>query len=248
MKLGTLALLLSTSVLLSGCAAFTRFEDDNAAGYSKFSHEECVPYARRLSNIEIYGDAHTWWQKAQGTYLRGQVPEVGAVLVLARTPRLPRGHLAVVTDYMNPREIMVTQTNWGSGYFSRRVTYERLKAQDISVENNWTKLRFWNHEHKAYGSAYPAYGFIYNRKAVFGDLPQIPKDGPPVPPQSQAQPTPAPAPAAVAPQPVVMPPVQAAPVIVPAPARMQPIVETTKSLRVMAPRAPSLPPVRPQQR
>lgn len=206
MRLKTFALLLSSSVLLSGCAAFTRFEEDNAAGYSKFSHEECVPYARRVSDIEIYGDAHTWWQQAQGKYMRGHVPAPGAVLVLARTARLPRGHLAVVTDYMNPREIMVTQTNWGNSYFTRRVTYERLKAQDASPGNDWTKIRFWNHEHQAYGSSYPAYGFIYNQKPVFGDLPQMPQTGAPMAAQPAPQPMPAPAPVMMPqPMPQVMP-------------------------------------------
>ena len=29
---------------------------------------QCVPYARDVTGIDIYGDAHTWWQQAAGRY------------------------------------------------------------------------------------------------------------------------------------------------------------------------------------
>ena len=29
---------------------------------------QCVPYARQVSGIRIYGDAHTWWDQAEGRY------------------------------------------------------------------------------------------------------------------------------------------------------------------------------------
>ena len=166
MRLGRLLLAVSASVLLSGCAGLMPFDDDNAAGYTHFTHEECVPYARRISDIQLQGDAYTWWNKAQGIYMRGHIPAPGAVLVLARTPRLPHGHHAVVTDYYAPREIKVTHTNWGSGFLSRRVTYERLTVEDVSVANDWSKVRFWNHEHNAFGFPYEAYGFIYNARPI----------------------------------------------------------------------------------
>lgn len=31
---------------------------------------QCVPFARQLSGIRIFGDARTWWNQAQGRYLR----------------------------------------------------------------------------------------------------------------------------------------------------------------------------------
>lgn len=140
----------------------THFSNDKAAGYRQFSREECVPYARRMSGIQIRGDAYTWWDKAAGTYVRGQQPRPNAVLVLARSNRLRHGHLAVVTRQVAPREIDVTHRNWGNDWFSRRVTYEKLRVQDVSSSNNWTLVRMWNNEEGSYGSPYPAYGFIYN--------------------------------------------------------------------------------------
>lgn len=40
---------------------------------------QCVPYAREVSGIQIYGDAHTWWDQAEGKFKRGKRPKVGAV-------------------------------------------------------------------------------------------------------------------------------------------------------------------------
>jgi hypothetical protein len=39
---------------------------------------QCVPFARAASGIQIYGDAWTWWEQADGKYERGTVPRVGA--------------------------------------------------------------------------------------------------------------------------------------------------------------------------
>ena len=39
---------------------------------------QCVPYARQLTGIQIFGDAHTWWGQAAGKYERGRAPKVGA--------------------------------------------------------------------------------------------------------------------------------------------------------------------------
>src|SRR5262245_1826813 len=66
---------------------------------------ECVPYARLVSGIEIYGDAWTWWSGSRGRYAQGQNPQLLAVLVLSRSDRLRRGHVAVVTDIVSAREI-----------------------------------------------------------------------------------------------------------------------------------------------
>src|ERR1700727_926713 len=43
---------------------------------------ECVPYARTRSGVVIYGDAGTWWDKADGRYARGSSPLLGSVMVL----------------------------------------------------------------------------------------------------------------------------------------------------------------------
>src|SRR4051812_27488985 len=58
---------------------------------------QCVPFARAASGIQIYGDAWTWWNQAEGKYDRGHAPKVGSVIVFAKTSRLPLGHVAVVS-------------------------------------------------------------------------------------------------------------------------------------------------------
>lgn len=122
---------------------------------------QCVPYARLRSGIGIFGDAHTWWDTAAGRYLRGQVPEPGAVLVLRQTNRLSYGHVAVVTQRVNPREIRIDHANWQRG-----TVITGMPVMDVSPANNWTELRFWNQEARAWGSIYPAEGFIYNAPAA----------------------------------------------------------------------------------
>ena len=33
---------------------------------------QCVPFARAASGIQIYGDAWTWWDQAEGRYQIGR--------------------------------------------------------------------------------------------------------------------------------------------------------------------------------
>src|SRR3546814_993934 len=35
---------------------------------------QCVPYARTVSGVRIYGDALTWWDQAENHYKRGHAP------------------------------------------------------------------------------------------------------------------------------------------------------------------------------
>ncbi|RYZ13800.1 MAG: CHAP domain-containing protein, partial [Myxococcaceae bacterium] len=44
-------------------------------------HSECVPYARNVSGVQIWGDAVTWWQQAESKYVRSTRPAEGSVLV-----------------------------------------------------------------------------------------------------------------------------------------------------------------------
>src|SRR5690242_3345392 len=56
---------------------------------------QCVPFARAVSGIALYGDAWTWWDAAGRARLaRGKIPAVGAVLVLRKSAQLPEGHVA----------------------------------------------------------------------------------------------------------------------------------------------------------
>jgi hypothetical protein len=124
---------------------------------------ECVPYARQVSGIDIRGDAWTWWSEAAGRYQRGEAPEAGAVLVMQATRVMRRGHLAVVEAVTAPREIRVTQANWGYDRKTRGRVETGTPVIDVSEDNSWSAVRVWNRQTQAYGRVNPTYGFIYPR-------------------------------------------------------------------------------------
>ena len=82
---------------------------------------QCVPYAREVSHIELTGNAYLWWAEAAGRYGRGATPEVGAVLNFRGIGRMPLGHVAVVTDVIDSRAVLVTQANWVPGTITNDV-------------------------------------------------------------------------------------------------------------------------------
>ena len=57
---------------------------------------QCVPYAREVTGIDIYGDALTWWEQAAGRYERGREPRVGAVMAFVPNDKMRLGHVAAV--------------------------------------------------------------------------------------------------------------------------------------------------------
>jgi len=119
---------------------------------------ECAPFARALSGVQLHGDASDWWWKANGRYARGRVPETGAVMVFARTPRLPQGHVAVVSEVRSPREILVTQANW----VHHHITTDQL-VRDESPYGDWSVVRVWWPPSGTLGTTeYPVQGFIYS--------------------------------------------------------------------------------------
>lgn len=127
-----------------------------------YSRLQCVPYARDVSHIDLFGDAFLWWAKAAGRYERGHMPVVGSVLNFRSTGRMPLGHVAVVTAVLSSRKILVTQANWIPGTITNDVTVE-----DISAQNNWSDVRVEYDNTSIMGSSsYPTYGFIYNHSAV----------------------------------------------------------------------------------
>ena len=73
---------------------------------------QCVPYARFMSGIGLRGDAWTWWDEAAGIYARGSHPEPGAILSFPGIDRMPLGHLAVVTQVLSERKILIDHANW----------------------------------------------------------------------------------------------------------------------------------------
>lgn len=126
----------------------------------------CVPYARERSGIQLRGDAWTWWDAAAGRHERGRAPLNNSVLVLARSARLPRGHLAVVSRIVSPREIQVDHANWASGTSKGRVARGQ-PVLDVSPANDWSLVKVWHPSTMAWGvSVHPSRGFVHRAPAV----------------------------------------------------------------------------------
>jgi hypothetical protein len=124
---------------------------------------QCVTYAREMSGIGLKGDAWTWWISAAGQYERGQKPRPGAVVVFKKHGSMRHGHVAVVTEIVNSRKVLVDHANWapqrghGRGQVSTRVM-----MMDVSPRNDWTQVRVWHEASGELGQrVYPTYGFIY---------------------------------------------------------------------------------------
>ncbi len=139
----------------------------------------CVPYAIERSGIFLPGNAWQWWGNAAGHYARGHRPAYGAVLVFRSIPRMPLGHVAVVSRLVNAREILVDQANWMPAGQIRL----NVPVVDVSADNNWSEVRVGiggGH----FGTEYPAYGFIYRTQP--GEIPTELARSLPLPPMSPA--------------------------------------------------------------
>lgn len=120
---------------------------------------QCVPFARRESGVEIYGNANTWWQQAAGRYETTQTPQEGAVLVLEGYATATRGHVAVVKEVVSPRMIIVDHANWlNAGEITRDVP-----IMDVSEAGDWSEVRVWHVPGRHWGGrTYNVQGFILN--------------------------------------------------------------------------------------
>jgi surface antigen len=154
-------LALLAGLLLSACGGAPR-----TGGLSGATDLECAPFARAATGIQLYGDAASWWDQAEGRYARSSDPVQGGVLVFRRSARLPSGHVAVVDEQVSAREIRVTQANW----VHHRITRGE-KVVDTSAGNDWSEVRVWWEPVGALGvTAYPTYGFISPRGEVVAGL------------------------------------------------------------------------------
>jgi surface antigen len=122
----------------------------------------CVPYARQVSGIRVGGNAWQWWGHAAGVYARGNHPQIGSVLAFRSNPRMRLGHVAVVSNIINAREITIDQANWPSAA-TRGGISRNIAVVDVSEANNWSAVRVELGVGDTFGSVYPTYGFIYNR-------------------------------------------------------------------------------------
>jgi surface antigen len=153
------------SLLLAGCAGQVDLSDDGdgaprahaGARSAAGSPLECVPYARDKSGIQIYGDAYTWWDKAEGHFARSTVPSPGAVMVLYNYAGPARAHVAVVKQVVGAREIRIDHANW----LDDGAIYTDDPVRDVSPSNDWSQVRVFNIRNQAWGGrVYPVQGFI----------------------------------------------------------------------------------------
>jgi surface antigen len=128
---------------------------------------QCVPFARMISGIDLFGRAASWWHKAVGRYEQGNLPKAGAVLVFKSIASMRSGHVAMVSRVVSDRMIEVTHANW-SIIRGRRGQIERnVQVVDVSPANDWSQVRVWWAPHQGLGTRhYPTYGFIYNKAAA----------------------------------------------------------------------------------
>ncbi len=130
---------------------------------------QCVPYARRVSGIQIFGDAHTWWDQAAGRYARGREPRVGAVLAFRPNGNMRLGHVAAVSRIVDSRTVLLRHANWSLINGRRGQIEDNVRAVDVSPENDWSEVRVWYAPIQGLGTTpWPTRGFIYNRPASQG--------------------------------------------------------------------------------
>jgi len=123
---------------------------------------QCVPFARLLSGIQIYGDARTWWGQAIGKYETGRDPRLGSVLAFKPTGRMQLGHVAVVSQVLTDRVIQITHANWSRIGGARGQIEKDVTVIDVSPSGDWSMVKVWYDPIRDLGtSTYPTHGFIY---------------------------------------------------------------------------------------
>jgi hypothetical protein len=117
----------------------------------------CVEYARMRSGLAVFGDASHWWDHAKNIYARLSHPVEEAVMVFSGSKRLRRGHVAVVTEIVSPRQIIVDQANWENHGEIDHAT----PVLDVSRTNDWSQVRVWDIHSGTFGAhVYAISGFI----------------------------------------------------------------------------------------
>ena len=118
----------------------------------------CVPFARTASGVELKGNAGTWWTAAKGIYQRGKEPEAGAVMVFAPHSSSRLGHVAVVSEVVSDREVLIDHANW-----QRNKVSLKMPVYDVSANNDWSRIQVEGTP-GVLGNARPVHGFVYPRK------------------------------------------------------------------------------------
>jgi surface antigen len=164
----TVRILTIASLAIAACAApagARTIIESSASGVSA-SRElpaflQCVPYARELTGIDIYGDAHTWWKQAEGRYSRGRTPRTGAVMAFRPFANSQLGHVAAVSRVIDSRTVLLRHANWS---VPGRIE-DNVQAVDVSPGNDWSEVRVWYAPTGGLGTTrWPVAGFIYADK------------------------------------------------------------------------------------
>lgn len=162
-KLIALAALASTTPLMADTAQ-ARVGFDQSAELPPYL--QCVPYAREQSGIEIYGDAHTWWDQAKGKFKRGNTPKRGAVMAFQPHRNMELGHVAAVSKVIDSRTVLLRHSNWSPINGRRGQIENDVRAVDVSRNNDWSEVRVWYAPVQGLGkTVWPIHGFIYSDKA-----------------------------------------------------------------------------------
>jgi hypothetical protein len=121
---------------------------------------QCVPFARQVSGINIFGNAKTWWSQAEGAYPRSRLPSVGTVIVIRTFDDNSRGHVAVVARIVSDTEIWVDHANW----HGREEVAVNIPVRDVSANKDWSLVNVWWLDTNAWGKKdYRVDGFIHGR-------------------------------------------------------------------------------------
>ena len=97
---------------------------------------QCVPYARQVTGIQLFGDAHTWWDQA------------------------------AVSRVIDSRTVLLRHANWSPINGRRGQIENGVRAIDVSPDNDWSEVRVWFAPLQALGTTrWPINGFIYPQKA-----------------------------------------------------------------------------------
>lgn len=166
----SLLLLISVFGMAATAQADTAVEiDRNSSGIGAFEpYLQCVPYARQVSGIRIFGDAHTWWDQAEGHYARGHVPRVGAVMAFSPHGNMRLGHVAAVSRIVDSRTVLLRHANWSEIDGRRGQIEDNVRAIDVSPDNDWSEVRVWFAPIAGLGTTHwPVRGFIYNQPASY---------------------------------------------------------------------------------
>lgn len=165
---GTFTAISIAAALVCSAPAWASPSDDFAVAGDRASdapYLQCVPYARQVSGIQIYGDAHTWWNQAEGKYARGTRPKVGAVMSFKAFGGSRLGHVAAVSRIVDSRTVLIRHANWSPINGRRGQIEDDVRAVDVSPNNDWSEVRVWFAPIQGLGTTHwPLNGFIYPDK------------------------------------------------------------------------------------